>query len=54
VPVAGTRTYVLADSWYAAKRLWRSARARGFLITTGLKANHAVRVPDPEAERGWR
>src|SRR5205823_13730397 len=39
VPVAGTRTPVLADSWYAAKRLWRAARERGFLITTGLKAN---------------
>jgi hypothetical protein len=53
-PVAGTRTHVLADSWYAAKRLWRAARARGFLITTGLKANRAVRVPAPEAARGWR
>jgi hypothetical protein len=53
VPVAGTRTHVLADSWYAAKRLWRAARARGFLITTGLKANRSVRVPDPGAARGW-
>src|SRR5437764_11624145 len=54
VPVSGTRTHVLADSWYAAKRLWRAARARGFLITTGLKANRSLRVPDPAAERGWR
>src|SRR5438067_3327513 len=54
VPVAGTRTHVLADSWYAAKRLWRAARARGFLITTGLKANRSLRVPDPAAECGWR
>ena len=53
-PVAGTRTHVLADSWYGAKRLWRAARERGFLITTGLKGNRWVRVPDPEAERGWR
>jgi SRSO17 transposase len=54
MPVQGTRTHVLADSWYGAKRLWRAARARGFLITTGLKANRFLRVPDPEAERGWR
>lgn len=53
VPVAGTRTHVLADSWYGAKRLWRAARERGFLITTGLKANRAVRVSDPEATGGW-
>ncbi len=54
VPVSGTRTHVLADSWYAAKRLWRAARDRGFLITTGLKANRSVRVPDATTERGWR
>src|SRR5437763_4064887 len=54
VPLAGTRTHVLADSWYAAKRLWRAARARGFLITTGLKANRSLRVPDATTERGWR
>jgi len=45
---------VLADSWSAAKRLWRAARACGFLITTGLKANRSLRVPDAATERGWR
>jgi len=54
VPVAGTRTPVLRDSWYGAKRLWKAARDRDFLITPGLKANRALRVPDPDAERGWR
>src|SRR5207248_6239527 len=54
VPVSGTRTHVLAASWYAAKRLWRAARDRGVLITTGLKANRSVRVPDATTERGWR
>lgn len=34
--------------------LWTAARARGFLITTGLKSNRALRVPDPQAQRGWR
>jgi len=53
-PVAGTRTHVLADSWYAAKRLWRAARERGFLITTGLKANRSLRVSDPAGLCGWR
>jgi len=53
-PVAGTRTHVLVDTWYSAKALWRAARERGFLITSGLKANRALRVPDPEAPAGWR
>ncbi len=53
-PVAGTRTHVLLDSWYGAKRLWKAARAREFLITTGLKSNRSLRVPDPDAEQGWR
>ncbi len=53
-PVAGTLTHVLLDSWYGAKRLWKAARERGFLITTGLKSNRWLRVPDSEAEGGWR
>jgi len=53
-PLAGTRTHVLLASWYGAKSLWKAARARGVLITTGLKANRSLRVPDPDAERGWR
>ncbi len=53
-PLPGTRTHVLLDSWYAAKRLWQTARARGFLITTGLKSNRMLRVADPDAPNGWR
>ncbi len=53
-PVAGTLTHVLLDSWYGAKRLWKAARDRGFLITTGLKSNRSLRVPDPHAAQGWR
>jgi DDE superfamily endonuclease len=52
-PVAGTRTHVLLDSWYCAKVLWKAARARGFLITTGLKSNRWLRVEDPTEEQGW-
>src|SRR6266566_2046310 len=52
-PVAGTQTHVLLDSWYSAKRLWRVARERGFLITTGLKSNRWLRVADPTAPAGW-
>ena len=29
-------------------------RARGFLITTGLKSNRCLCVADPEAPKGWR
>ena len=52
-PVAGTVTHVLLDSWYSAKRLWRAARERGFLITSGLKSNRWLRVEDPTAPNGW-
>ncbi len=53
-PVAGTLTHVLLASWYGAKRLWKAARDRGFLITTGLKSNRALRVPNPDTAQGWR
>ena len=53
-PVAGTVTHVLLDTWYSAKRLWRAARERGFLITSGLKSNRWLRVEDPAAPEGWR
>lgn len=54
VPVPGTQTHVLLDSWYTAKRIWRAARARGFLITSGLKSNRSLRVPDAAVPCGWR
>jgi hypothetical protein len=53
-PVAGTLTHVLLDTWYSAKDLWRAARERDFLITTGLKSNRWLRVEDPTAPQGWR
>jgi SRSO17 transposase len=53
-PVAGTLTHVLLDSWYSAKAIWRAARERGFLITTGLKSNRSIRVEDPATPEGWR
>ena len=53
-PLSGTQTHVLLDSWYAAKRLWKTARGRGFQISTGLKSNRMLRVDDPEAPGGWR
>lgn len=53
-PVPGTQTHVLLDSWYTAKRVWQATRARGFLITSGLKSNRALRVPDPTQPCGWR
>lgn len=53
-PTPGTRTHVLLDTGYSARSIWKAARARHFLITTGLKKNRRLRVPDPEAKRGWR
>jgi hypothetical protein len=52
-PVAGTVTHVLLDTWYSAKGIWRAARERGFLITSGLKSNRWLRVEDPTAPNGW-
>jgi hypothetical protein len=52
-PVAGTVTHVLLDTWYSAKRLWRTARQRGFFITSGLKSNRWLRVEDATAPNGW-
>jgi hypothetical protein len=53
-PAADTHTHVLLDRWYTAKRIWRSARARGFALSCGLKANRLIRINDPEAKKGWR
>jgi SRSO17 transposase len=54
VPVPGTLTHVLLDSWYTAKRIWTIARERGFLITSGLRCNRSLRIEDDQAEKGWR
>lgn len=53
-PVPNTQTHVLLDSWYTCKRIWRAARDRGFLITSGLGSNRSLRISGPEAEKGWR
>ncbi len=53
-PTPGTRTHILLDTWYSAKSIWTAARERDFLITTGLKKNRSLRVPDPDADQGWR
>jgi hypothetical protein len=52
-PVPGTLTHVLLDSWYSAKCLWKAARERGFLITTGLKSNRWLRIADACSPAGW-
>jgi hypothetical protein len=52
-PVADTKTHILLDSWYCAKCLWHAARERDFLITTGLKSNRWLRVPDDTTAQGW-
>lgn len=53
-PAAETHTHVLLDSWYSARAIWSAARARGFDISSGLKSNRLIRIPDPEAKGGWR
>jgi hypothetical protein len=53
-PVLNTLTHVLVDSWFGCKRIWKAARDRGFLITSGLKCNRSLRLDDPQAEGGKR
>jgi len=56
-PPAGTLTHVLLDRWYGAKRIWKAARDRGFLITTGLKCNRSLRILcdiTPDTPKGWK
>ena len=52
-PVPNTLTHVLVDSWYTCKRIWRAARERGFLITSGLKANRWLWVSDAQGPGRW-
>jgi SRSO17 transposase len=53
-PVANTQTHVLLDSWYTAQRVWKAARQRDFLITSGLRSNRQVRIADESHKQGWR
>jgi hypothetical protein len=52
-PVPNTLTHVLVDSWYTCKRIWRAARERGFLITSGLKANRWLWANDVQGQGRW-
>jgi hypothetical protein len=54
VPLPGTVTHVLLDTWYTAKAIWKAARKRGFLITSGLKGNRWLRIEAESAPNGWR
>ena len=49
-PVEDTVKHVLLDSWYGAKKVWKAARDRGFLITTGLRCNRWLRIDDPDPD----
>lgn len=51
-PVPHTQTHVLVDSWFGCKRIWKAARDRGFLITSGLKCNRSLRIDDPQVAGG--
>ncbi len=53
-PAADTHTHVLLDSWYSAKRIWSTAKARGCSISIGLKSNRLLRIADAQAKDGWR
>ena len=52
-PVSNTLTHVLVDSWYTCKDIWRAARERGFLITSGLKSNRWLWVTCAQGQERW-
>jgi hypothetical protein len=53
-PVVGTRTPVVLDRWSCATCLWRAARDRGFLLTTGRTSTRWLRSADESTPHGWR
>jgi len=53
-PLSDTHTHVLLDAWYSAKVIWKTARERGFDITSGLKGNRLVRIRDKGCRGGWQ
>jgi len=54
VPLPGTKTHIVLDSWYGCKQLWKLARTLGYAITTGLKSNRWLWVADATAPGGGR
>jgi hypothetical protein len=54
VPVPGTYTHVLADSWYLCKAVWKAASARGFALSAGLKCNRKLRRVAADGTRTWQ
>jgi hypothetical protein len=52
-PAPDTQTHLLADSWYAARRIWRAALQRGWDMTTGLRSNRPMRLIEPDGSHRW-
>jgi hypothetical protein len=50
----GTHTHVLVDSWFMNKRVWRTARDRGFALSGGLKANRFIRLTRADGSKIWQ
>jgi DDE superfamily endonuclease len=53
-PISTTHTVVLADSWYVCKAVWTAAKARGFIVTGGLKCNRKLRLVATDGTRSWQ
>lgn len=52
-PPPDTHTYVLIDSWYVAKQVWRAVRQRCWDLTGGLKSNRHLRITLADGQRLW-
>lgn len=52
-PLENTHTYVLIDSWYLNKKLWKAVKGRHWDLTGGLKSNRRVRWEDNQGIVSW-
>ena len=53
-PLERTKTYVLVDSWYLAKTIWKAARQRGYAMAGGARKNRQLRLVHPDGTRTWQ
>lgn len=48
--VQQTKTHVLADAWFACRKLWKACKKRGFAVSGGVKANRKLRIQQTEGK----
>ena len=54
VPVSGTKTHVLVDSWYVCQDIWKLCKKLGYDLSGGIRANRKLRQKDAEGKLYWQ